>query len=985
MRSKYKKKRSVEQQKKQNQSIEQNLNDLSTSNHLKILSPEIKPKNNLVLNINDTEIPNDKKNINKQNDILKNNKRKNYSSLLIKDNNNNIQTVSNELKNSKINNNENYIKKNNNKKYMLILNKISKINNYNRNIRINKEKDISINNNKNIIKNKSQKNINENEDKINSITNSTIANSISKRRIYEPLNQKYLKDNNKNSLNIDIIPIKTIIDLNEEKSNKSNKFNVEDNNNLKSENSKNNIKEKNSSVSADTKASTYSKESLKYLIDQAHLIKELTPLINNNNIQESKKIQYKLNTYDPNGENNFLNKNIYDKIYNNSINNNNPIIYNKNMVNLNILKTETLFEKDQNRYDKNYMNKLIKNNNELSLNYNIVNLEENKNKKRVKNRSTDEIIKNKNNEENNINRIELKENDENNRILVHKKNINIGKSLSEKKYNLIDSKNKNWSFLNIIPNNLLFNNNNFDNNSKKFNLKNNNKYSATFIDTIPNKNEFNEIEIEEFYNLELKYKNILIKLKTFQKCPNEYLDWITYYFNYKFYYKIIQIFKSKNNKYTISDYLKIEILSIFLGYNGFFHQNYNQISSYLISLYNLLNNNFLYILIYVINNYNLNTKMTNNIFLNNILINKINQLILDEKKLKINQNKIQNEFSLISLIMDNYKEINNYYKYIVEQIYLSTYNIILKDTKFINNIKYNLNNKNIFPICLKIDKNTIIYNQLTGLISLFFYDSLKILNNYKFEDLFIFFEKYILISEDVHIFNYYKNNNILNNNLNSQIKYRDFSTITNKNPNQYFLPPIKKGYKYTLVLDLDETLVFCRKDNNKNNIKIYNNINNNTFINSKTLIMRPGLLEFLHNMKEIYELVLFSLGTSDYVNSIVKIIEKKETFFDYILYRQHATYNDNYYIKDLSLLGRDLKKIIIVDDLPKSFKLHKKNGICIKPFYGDVVAERNTLKILGNILYKIRFDAEESGDIRKSLKMHKNLIFKYITTNFECS
>ena len=149
--------------------------------------------------------------------------------------------------------------------------------------------------------------------------------------------------------------------------------------------------------------------------------------------------------------------------------------------------------------------------------------------------------------------------------------------------------------------------------------------------------------------------------------------------------------------------------------------------------------------------------------------------------------------------------------------------------------------------------------------------------------------------------------------------------------------------------------------------------------------MRPGLLEFLHTMKEIYELVLFSLGTSDYVNSIVKIIEKKEQFFDYILYRHHATYNDNYYIKDLSLLGRDLKKIIIVDDLPKSFKLHKKNGICIKPFYGDIIAERNTLKILGNILYKIRFDAEESGDIRKSLKMHKNLIFKYITTNFECN
>ena len=97
MRSKYKKKRSVEQQKKENKSIEQNLNDISTSNHLKILSPEIKTKNNnLIVNIIDTEITNDKKiNINKQNDINKKNKRKIFNSKLNKDNNNNIQTVSN--------------------------------------------------------------------------------------------------------------------------------------------------------------------------------------------------------------------------------------------------------------------------------------------------------------------------------------------------------------------------------------------------------------------------------------------------------------------------------------------------------------------------------------------------------------------------------------------------------------------------------------------------------------------------------------------------------------------------------------------------------------------------------------------------------------------------------------------------------------------------------------------------------------------------
>ena len=84
------------------------------------------------------------------------------------------------------------------------------------------------------------------------------------------------------------------------------------------------------------------------------------------------------------------------------------------------------------------------------------------------------------------------------------------------------------------------------------------------------------------------------------------------------------------------------------------------------------------------------------------------------------------------------------------------------------------------------------------------------------------------------------------------------------------------------------------------------------------------------------------------------------------------------------MLGRDLKRIIIVDDIPHVFKLQKSNGICIKPFYGDVISDRNTLKILGKILEKIRFEADENdGDIRKCLKKQRNIIFTNITTNLE--
>ena len=53
---------------------------------------------------------------------------------------------------------------------------------------------------------------------------------------------------------------------------------------------------------------------------------------------------------------------------------------------------------------------------------------------------------------------------------------------------------------------------------------------------------------------------------------------------------------------------------------------------------------------------------------------------------------------------------------------------------------------------------------------------------------------------------------------------------------------------------------------------------------------------------------------------------------------------------------------------------NKLNGIWIKPFFGEVRDDKNTLKILGNILAKIRHDADITGDIRISLSKEKNTI-----------
>jgi TFIIF-interacting CTD phosphatase-like protein len=50
-------------------------------------------------------------------------------------------------------------------------------------------------------------------------------------------------------------------------------------------------------------------------------------------------------------------------------------------------------------------------------------------------------------------------------------------------------------------------------------------------------------------------------------------------------------------------------------------------------------------------------------------------------------------------------------------------------------------------------------------------------------------------------------------------------------------------------------------------------------------------------MKLLYELILFSFGTPEYVDPILNILEKKEKYFEYSIYRHHATLNGVDYVK----------------------------------------------------------------------------------------
>jgi CTD small phosphatase-like protein 2 len=66
-------------------------------------------------------------------------------------------------------------------------------------------------------------------------------------------------------------------------------------------------------------------------------------------------------------------------------------------------------------------------------------------------------------------------------------------------------------------------------------------------------------------------------------------------------------------------------------------------------------------------------------------------------------------------------------------------------------------------------------------------------------------------------------------------------------------------------------------------------------------------------MSQIYEIVVFTASQKQYADKIIAEIDPKKRI-SHLLNRDHCIIiNKVYYLKNLKILGRDLKQIILVD------------------------------------------------------------------------
>ncbi len=164
------------------------------------------------------------------------------------------------------------------------------------------------------------------------------------------------------------------------------------------------------------------------------------------------------------------------------------------------------------------------------------------------------------------------------------------------------------------------------------------------------------------------------------------------------------------------------------------------------------------------------------------------------------------------------------------------------------------------------------------------------------------------------------------------------------------VPFIKEPIKsrvYSLILDMDETLIHFK------------------FMKSEgQILLRPYVNIFLEKMSKFYELIVFTAGEKEYADWILDRLDPKNRLISHRLYRRHTDIFDNKSIKDLSKVGRDLSKTILLDNSPHNFSLQPQNGLFIKSWYGD----QNDQELKNLIPFLISLEARNPYDLRKQLQ-----------------
>ena len=127
-------------------------------------------------------------------------------------------------------------------------------------------------------------------------------------------------------------------------------------------------------------------------------------------------------------------------------------------------------------------------------------------------------------------------------------------------------------------------------------------------------------------------------------------------------------------------------------------------------------------------------------------------------------------------------------------------------------------------------------------------------------------------------------------------------------------------------------------------------------------------------MARYYEIVIFTAALQEYADQVIDQIDVGNNI-KYRLYRQHTSQNGPFLVKDLSLLGRDINKTIIIDNISDNFILQPDNGIFISTWYDDM--RDRFLDEITPLLCEIV--EKRVPDVRRALRTYRDQVLRQVS------
>eukprot|EP01062_Namystynia_karyoxenos_P018958 TRINITY_DN1708_c0_g1_i1.p1 TRINITY_DN1708_c0_g1~~TRINITY_DN1708_c0_g1_i1.p1 ORF type:complete len:292 (+),score=81.80 TRINITY_DN1708_c0_g1_i1:109-876(+) len=141
--------------------------------------------------------------------------------------------------------------------------------------------------------------------------------------------------------------------------------------------------------------------------------------------------------------------------------------------------------------------------------------------------------------------------------------------------------------------------------------------------------------------------------------------------------------------------------------------------------------------------------------------------------------------------------------------------------------------------------------------------------------------------------------------------------------------------KICMVLDVDETLVHSSfKPVAMPSLILPVHIDGQTY--QVYVLKRPFVDDFLRVVGRLFEPVVFTASLSNYADPLMDRLDPgRQVLGEHRLFREHCTHTNGAYVKDLSLLGRSLERVCIVDNSPVAYLFQPRNALPCVSWFDD--------------------------------------------------